>query len=192
MDRFDPPFSTLFVCASCAEAGWTRALLDFLSMPHAWIAVIGPMFVSLWLLLRAYRTLEHYVALRMVWWVSLPLMYATARWQESEHGLSLHILAWFSMACVYFVWRRKPVTPALAYALTFFSLFWVDLAHALAYSLRTGAPVSTFYHGVGGAAWYDGLFIFPSLAAAAIYYAQWRQAHPDFYSALLRRVAPVR
>lgn len=192
MDRVDFPLAKLFTCSSCAELSWAGAFIDFLVMPHAWIAVLGPMLVSSWLLLKVYRTLDQYLALRMVWWLSLPLMYATAHWRENDAGVSLHILAWFSMACVYFAWRRKPVTPALAYALTFFSLFWVDLAHALSYALRTNAPLTTFYHGVGGAGWYDGLFVFPPLAAATIYYAHWRQAHPDFYAALRRRMSPAR
>lgn len=187
MDRLQAPLATFFSCVSCAEVGWWDALLDFLAMPHAWIAVLGPMSISMVLWLRTYRTLDQYVALRMVWWLSLPLMYVTAHWRESDQIVSLHILAWFSMACVVFAWRRMPVTPGLAYALTFFSLFWVDLAHALSLALRTNAPVSTFYHGIGGAGWYDGLFIFPLLAAAAIAYAHWRHAHPDFFHALLRR-----
>ncbi len=182
----------VFACTACAEQSWSAALVDFLTMPHAWIAVIGPMCVSLVLWFRAYRKLDQYIELRLVWWLSLPLMYATAHWRETEHAVSLHILAWFSMACVYFAWRRKPVTPALAYSLTFFSLFWVDLAHALALALRSNASLSTFYQGVGGAGWYDGLFLFPPLAAAAIAYAQWRHANPDFYVALWRRVSIAR
>lgn len=192
MNRLEAPLAMMFACTSCAQASWQGAFLDFLSMPHAWIAVIGPMSVSLVLWLRAYRTLDRYVELRMVWWLSLPLMYATAHWRETEQALSLHILAWFSMACVYLAWRRKPVTPGLAYSLTFFSLFWVDLAHAMAHALRTHAPLNTFYQGIGGAGWYDGLFLFPPLAAAAIAYAQWRHAHPDFYGAIWRRLSIAR
>jgi hypothetical protein len=162
-----------------------QALLGYTTLPHAWIAVLGPMVVSLVLLAKERRAARDYAIVRLVWWLSLPVMYATARWRIEGGVAMLHILALFSMVCLYLVWRRIPVSPGLAYGLTFFSLFWVDLARAFEYALTSGTSLATFYYGVGGAGFHDGLFVFPLLTAAAVRYGHWRQAHPDAWRALL-------
>ena len=148
---------------------WSQSLIEYLELPHTWIAVIVPMAISLGVLLRSADQLDRFATLQLLWWLSLPLMYATAHWRQDGETLSLYIVAWFSMACVFLAWRRMPVTPALGYALSFFSLFWVDLAHAFTRALKGDFPLDSFYYGVGGAGVFDGLVIFPLLTAAAIH-----------------------
>lgn len=141
-----------------------------------WIAVALPTLLSAVLLYNARRRLGQYPALIRLWWISLPLMYFTSYWREADDVLSLQIVVLFSMGALCLVWRRHPVAPGLAYALTFVSLLIVDVARAVQYALDEGYPLSVFLRGVGGAGMYDGLFIFPLLTAVCVVYAHWRQS----------------
>ncbi len=64
--------------------------------------------------------------------------------------------------------------PELAFALTFLSLWWVDVTRALGRAIESGAPIEQFYVGVGGAGAGDGLLVVPLLTAAAVAYAATR------------------
>ena len=141
-----------------------------------WIAVALPMLLSAVLIYEARGRLGQYSALIRLWWISLPLMYLTSYWREVDDVLSLQIVVIFSMGALYLVWRRIPVAPGLAYALTFASLFIVDVVRAMQYASEAGYPLSVFLRGIGGAGMYDGLFIFPLLTAVLVMYAHWRQS----------------
>ena len=60
---------------------------------------------------------------------------------------------------------------ALAFALTFLSLWWVDVTHALCRALECGMPLDQFYLGVGGGGARDALLLVPAMTAAMVAYA---------------------
>jgi len=67
--------------------------------------------------------------------------------------------------------------PAVAYALTFLSLLWVDVTHALCQAVLCNWDLDRFYVGVGGAGMMDTLFVVPLMTAAFVAFvgAQFRR-----------------
>jgi len=63
---------------------------------------------------------------------------------------------------------RVYISPALAYALTFLSLWWVDITHALCQAVLCQWDLDRFYVGVGGAGIFDTLFVVPLLTAGFV------------------------
>jgi hypothetical protein len=100
----------------------------------------------------------------------LPIAYYCARWDLSPEGDQLYTYSAFSVACLVLLFKRIYVPPALAYALTFLSLWWVDVTRALCRTLECDIPLSQFYVGVGGAGLRDALFLLPLMTAAAVAY----------------------
>jgi hypothetical protein len=76
----------------------------------------------------------------------------------------------FSIACALLLFMRIYVPPALAFALTFLSLWWVDMTHAFCRALECDIPIELFYHGVGGAGMGDALVLVPLMTAAFMAY----------------------
>jgi uncharacterized membrane protein len=154
------------------------AFLEAGSTASTFIAVVFPLLVSVALLYQVRYRLREFSLLIGVWCVSLPLMYFTSFWREVDGVLSLQIIVIFSIAALILVWRRAPVAPGIAYALSFLSLLPIDVIRAAQYALDGGYPLVEFLRGVGGAGIFDGLFIFPLLTALTVMYAHWRQAGP--------------
>ncbi|HTS54991.1 MAG TPA: hypothetical protein VMH26_17095 [Burkholderiales bacterium] len=109
--------------------------------------------------------------LQLLWVLALAVSYCCARWELTSDMEQLYIYSAFSVVCLLLLFRRVYVSPALAYALTFLSLWLVDVTCALSRALECGAPLSGFYVGVGGAGARDALFLLPLLTAAAVAYA---------------------
>ena len=152
------------------------AFLEAGSTTSIFIAVVFPLIASVALLYRIRYRLREFSLLIGVWCVSLPLMYFTSFWREVDGVLSLQIIVIFSIAALILKWRRAPVAPGIAYALTFLSLLPIDVIRAAQFALDAGYPLAEFLRGVGGAGIFDGLFIFPLLTALTVMYAHWRQA----------------
>jgi hypothetical protein len=108
--------------------------------------------------------------LQFVWVLALAVSYCSARWDLTSDINQLYIYSAFSVACLLLLFRRVYISPALAYALTFMSLWLVDVTCALSRTLECGAPLSRFYVGVGAAGMQDALFLLPLLTAAAVAY----------------------
>jgi Protein of unknown function (DUF1614) len=161
-----PPFDFGLVPGSFFAPGGAAA---------PWLAVVLPLVVSLALLYQARHRLREYSKLIALWFVSIPVMYFTSYWREVEGVLCLQIVVIFSIGALCMTWRRMPVAPGIAYALTFFSLVLIDLIRATEFALERGHPLPEFLHGIGGAGLFDGLFVFPLLTAVTIMYAHWRQ-----------------
>ena len=102
--------------------------------------------------------------------ILLPIAYFCARWDSSPDGDTLYTYSAFSIACLVLLFHRIYVPPALAYALTFLSLWWVDVTRALCRTLECDIPLSQFYVGVGGAGIRDALFLLPLMTAIAVAY----------------------
>lgn len=101
--------------------------------------------------------------------------YTSAKWNVTEELRQLFILpcAFFSVAGL--LWARIPISAHSAFAATYLSLWIVDMSMAMQLVHDGEATWTTFFHGVGGAGYQDGLFVFPAVAAALVPYAVWRQ-----------------
>jgi len=151
-----------------------RTFVNYLLRPETGLAVLLPGLVSLAILgfyLRAGKVSKR---LLLLWVLLLPIGYYCARWELTPDGVELYTYSAFSVACVLLLFNRISVPPALAYALTFFSLWWVDVTRALCRTLECDSLLSQFYVGVGGAGWGDALFLLPLMTAAAVAYASAR------------------
>jgi hypothetical protein len=146
-------------------------LLDYLHLPETRAAVLLPGLASLAILAFYARSGRISHQLQLLWILALPISYFSARWIETPDYVQLHVYSAFSMVCALLLFKRVIVPPALAFALTFLSLWWVDVTRALCRALECGAPLEQFYVGVGGAGMHDGLLIVPLLTAASVAYA---------------------
>jgi hypothetical protein len=107
----------------------------------------------------------------LLWVLALPISYYCAHWQDSGGTERLYIYSAFSVVCALLVFMRIYLPPALAFALTFLSLWWVDVAHAFCRALECGIPLEHFYLGVGGGGARDALVLVPAMTAAMVAYA---------------------
>jgi len=106
--------------------------------------------------------------LQLLWSASILITLFCARWDYSNDLHQLYFYSAFSVACLVLLFKRMYIPPALAYALTFFSLCLVDLGEAFAHAIQWHLPLASFYYGVGGAGVFDALFIVPALTALAV------------------------
>jgi len=153
------------------------ALWRYVSNPAVQLAVILPGIVSVaiyWIYRRAGKVSFQ---LQLLWSVALALTFFFARWEQSDEVQRLYIYSGFSVACLVLLYFRVYISPALAYALTFLSLWWVDITHALCQAVLCKWDLERSYIGVGGAGVFDTLFVVPLLTAClvAIVSAQFRR-----------------
>ena len=147
-----------------------RTFVNYLLRPETGLAVLLPGILSLGIVgfySRAGRVSDR---LQLLWILVLPIAYYCARWDMTPDGDRLYTYSAFSVACLVLLFKRIYVPPALAYALTFLSLWWVDVTRALCRMLECDVPLSRFYEGVGGAGLRDALFLLPLMTAVAIAY----------------------
>jgi hypothetical protein len=148
-----------------------RTFVNYLLRPETGLAVLLPGLVSLAILGFYARAGKVSNRLQLVWVLLLPIGYYCARWELTADGAELYIYSAFSVASLVLLFNRISVPPALAYALTFLSLWWVDVTRALCWTLECDSLLSQFYVGVGGGGWRDALFLLPLMTAAAVAYA---------------------
>jgi hypothetical protein len=148
-----------------------QALVHYLRSPETWLAVVVPGGLSLAILGFYFRQGKISRRLLLLWLAMLGLSCFCARWEITAEAQQLYIYSAFSVACALLLFKRIYVAPALAYALTFLALWWVDMLHALHYALESGASITGFYLGVGGAGAADALVLVPLLTAATVAYA---------------------
>lgn len=146
-------------------------LLSYLMEPATLVAVVGPALITLWALTHSPMNGAQWRA----WLVCTFLSTMTVRWELKEDAQQLFILpiifAWMAVD----LYRGIPWRSAQAYAASFLSLWSVDMMHA-ANLYASGQMMSdTFYYGVGGAGWGDGLFLTPLIAATLPAYVAWRR-----------------
>lgn len=151
-----------------------RTLVHYLVAPETRLAVIVPGLISLAILWFYARQGKVSRRLQLLWLLTLGVSFCCARWEVTDEVQRLYIYSAFSVACLLLLFRRIYVAPALVYALTFLSLWWVDVAHALCRALVCGADLDRFYVGVGGAGAGDGLVLVPLATALAVAYAACR------------------
>jgi hypothetical protein len=152
----------------------TRTLAVYLVAPETRLAVLIPGVISLAILGYYARQGKVSHRLQLIWVLTLGMSFYFARWEITEELQRLYIYSAFSVACVLLLFKRIYIAPALAYALTFLALWWVDVVHALCRALEYGADLDQFYRGVGGAGAVDGLVLVPLMTAAAVAYAAGR------------------
>jgi hypothetical protein len=148
-----------------------QTFVDYLTSPETSLSVLLPGVLSAGIL--AYYAGAGKVSrrLQLLWVLTLGVTYYCARWELTSDTAQLYLFSAFSVACLLLLFRRVYVSPALAYALTFLSLWLVDMTCALLRTLESGASVSGFYLGVGAAGMRDALFLLPLLTAVAVAYA---------------------
>ena len=151
-----------------------QTLADYLSCPETRVAVLLPGVFSFGILALYARAGKLSRRLQLLWLLALAISFYSARWELTSEAHQLYIYSAFSVACIVLLFKRVYVAPALAYALTFLSLWTVDVGYALSKTLECGAPLWTFYVGVGGAGFRDALFLLPLMTAAAVVYARRR------------------
>ena len=148
-----------------------RTLVHWLHLPETRLAVILPGVLSLAILVFYARRGRISDRLQRLWMLALPVSFFCARWQDGSGMGALYIYSAFSVTCLLLLFMRVYVSPALAFALTFLSLWWVDVTRALCRALECGVPLDQFYLGVGGAGARDALLVVPLLTAAMVAYA---------------------
>ena len=151
-----------------------QAFVDYLSRPETSVAVLLPGVLSVAILAYYARAGKVSRRLQLLWVLTLGVTYYCARWELTSDSVQLYLFSAFSVACLLLLFRRVYVPPALAYALTFLSLWLVDMACALLRTPESGVSLSDFYVGVGAAGMRDALFLLPLLTAAAVAYAAGR------------------
>jgi hypothetical protein len=146
------------------------AFVRYLHLPETQVAVIVPGLASLAVLGFYARVGRISARLQLLWVLALPISYFTARWVVTAEVEQLYIYSAFSVACALLLFKRIYVPPALAFALTFLSLWWVDVTQAFCRALECDAPIELFFHGVGGAGLRDALVLVPLMTAASMAY----------------------
>jgi hypothetical protein len=146
-------------------------LVDYFSRPEICWAVLLPGIVSLAIVSFYVRRGLLSDRMQLVWVLVLPVSFYCARWEATSDVQQLFIYSGFSVACLVLAFHRVYVSPVLAYALTFLSLWWVDMTQALCHAIECDVPLDGFYVGVGGGGIYDSLFLMPLVTAAAASYA---------------------
>ena len=151
-----------------------RTLVQYLITPETRLAVIVPGIASLAILIFYARQGKISRRLQLLWVLTLGVSFCCARWEVTEEVQQLYIYSAFSVACLLLLFKRIYIAPALAFALTFLALWWVDVICALFRALQSGADLDRFYVGVGGAGAGDGLLLVPLLTGLAVAYAAGR------------------
>ena len=149
-----------------SQTFWT-----YLSSPSTRVAVLGPGSVSLAIVLfYSYRG-RISPSLQLIWVVTVLISFYCSRWDESGDMRRLYIFSAFSVASLLLLFKRLYISPLLTYALTFLSLWSVDMMHALCRSLELDNSIEGFYSGIGGAGATDALSLVPLITAMMVSYA---------------------
>ena len=146
-------------------------LVNYLHSPETRTAVLLPGLASLAILQFYARRGRISNRLQLLWFLALPISYFSAHWVVTPEFRQLYIYSAFSVVCALVLFKRMYVPPALAFALTFLSLWWVDVTRALCWALECGAPLERFYLGIGGEGLRDALVLVPLLTAVSVAYA---------------------
>jgi hypothetical protein len=144
------------------------ALLNYVSNPSVQLAVLLPGLISIAIYWAHRRAGKVSYRLQILWLIAVLLSFYFARWEQTEETQRLYIYSGFSIMCFVLLFFRVYISPALAYALTFLSLWWVDITHALCQALLCQSDLERFYIGVGGAGLFDTLFVVPLLTAGVV------------------------
>jgi hypothetical protein len=153
------------------------ALLRYFTNPAIQLAVVFPGVISAAIYWSYRRAGKVSLRLQLLWSIALVLTFFFARWEQSEEVQRLYIYSGFSVACMVLLYFRVYIPPALAYALTFLSLWWVDITHALCQAVLCEWDLDRFYVGIGAAGLFDTLFVVPLLTAGLVAFltAQFRR-----------------
>ncbi len=143
----------------------------YVSSPSTRVAVLGPGGVSLAIVLfYSYRG-RISPSVRLIWILTVLISFYCSRWDDSGDMRRLYIFSAFSVASLLLIFKRLYIPPLLVYALTFLSLWSVDMMHAFCYNLELDNSTAGFYSGIGGAGATDALSLVPLITAMMVSYA---------------------
>lgn len=135
------------------------------------VAVTIPLFLSLLGLFNS--SLNGWV---WVWWaMATGISWYLARWEVTPDTLTLFIIPVYFGYLAVSLYLGHDWNAGLAYAQTFASLFFVDMVKALELVSMGHQSLTSFFMGVGGAGWHDGLFILPLASVLLVLYVQVRR-----------------
>jgi len=150
-------------------------ILHYLSEPYAIYSVTVPwLFVIYWFCTEARRNPPQ-EELIWHWMVMVLATHTLAWWVIDDDYISLHMIDAFFLYLIFYLYYGLKITPGAAYTLVFLTEWGVDMTKALELIPLGLASPSTYYFGVGGAGYMDGLCIFPIIAAALVHYVAWRR-----------------
>jgi hypothetical protein len=150
---------------------FSESFWAYLGSSSTRIAVLGPGSASLAILLIYWYRGGISSRLQVMWVAAVLISFYCTRWDETGDMRALYIFSAFSVASVLLLFNRLYIPPLLAYALTFLSLWSVDMMHAFCHSLEAGESLASFYNGVGGAGATDALLLVPVVTALFVSYA---------------------
>lgn len=151
-----------------------NALLDYFSQIETQQAVLLPAFFTA--LALSYIPQQERQPFFMLLVFSTVMSYMGSHWHITDDDcrqLFIMPFAFFSVSVM--LWARVPVSAATAYAVTFLSMWTVDMAMATQLVQSQEVTWLSFFFGVGGAGYRDGLALLPIVSAALVHYANWRQ-----------------
>lgn len=151
-------------------------LQEYLSTPAIQVAVVTPGLITLGWLARAAWRRDIDPTLVWAWMACLFISYFSSRWHVDGDLHELYIIPAFLLFTAAWLYCGRAISPAAAFALTFLADWTIDMKRGYELALTGAFPVSSFYHGVGGAGAGDGLFFFPLVAAFLVVYVKCRQS----------------
>lgn len=156
-------------------------LITYLTSSYALVAVTLPLSFTIgWLTSEALKNppKAKYI---WIWMLSVIFSYMLSTWKITPETISLHIMDVFLIYLIFHLKCKEHMTAHAAFSLSFLGLLTVDVTRALELISSGLVGPSTWYYGIGGAGIYDGLIIFPLLAAFFVRYITWRQRNEPVY-----------
>lgn len=150
---------------------------EYLRSPHILFSVTIPLFfVIMWYFWEGRHSppKAKYV---WIWMACVIASYFMSFWEITEETISLHIVDAFIIYLCFHLASDRVMTPGAAFSLSFTGLLTVDMVRAIELVDMGHASMKTWYFGIGGAGMFDGLCVFPLMAAGIVHYVAWRKGN---------------
>lgn len=150
--------------------------LYYIQQDYALFSVTIPwMYVIYWFFTDSIRNPPK-ESVMWFWLFTTICTYYLTWWVITDESVSLYMVDGFFIYLGFYLWTGSKITPGTAYVLTYFSMWSVDMIRG--YELLWHVEPNTWYYGVGGAGYKDGLCILPLISAMLIHYVAWRRKEP--------------
>lgn len=140
------------------------------NLPHAWIAVLCPAALSVSWLLVAARRGRFGKSAGLAFVAGTALAVALSWWTDEPGSIGLHVFPAVIVLLPVLMLFRVPVTVTTAFAMTWGSVFVVDVVQSVVRYLSGVETVSFWWmmRGIGGAEWLDALVLYPVFAVLVV------------------------
>ena len=143
-------------------------LYIYVTTPETFHGFIMPLVLSVAL---AYNY-RRYLSATLIFALFMSMVLAWNTSYMGHTGLHTFPVEYFVLGLL--IWKNEPFTVALAYPFSFFTALSSDVINGLLHPAN--AFWYTWYYGIGGAGFHDGLFIDPLygiIAVIIVYMAKW-------------------